>query len=54
MMLITAFGSPEVMHQAHQLGVTYLPKPFKLREFIDAVRGILGGAVHPTEERAEA
>ena len=55
MILITAFGSPEVMHQADQLGVTYFPKPFKLRDFIRAVQGILNGADgQASNVRAEA
>ena len=55
MILITAFGSPEVMHQANQLGVTYFPKPFRLRDFIRAVQGILDGIDHRANElHAEA
>lgn len=40
-MLITAFGSPKVEQQARRLAAIYLPKPFRLQEFIAAVRGIL-------------
>jgi DNA-binding response OmpR family regulator len=41
-MLITAFDSPQVEIRAHRLGAAYLPKPFKLQKFIDAVRHVLG------------
>jgi two-component system response regulator (stage 0 sporulation protein F) len=40
-MLITAFGSPKVEQQARRLAAIYLPKPFRLQEFIAAVRSIL-------------
>lgn len=39
-MLVTAFGSPELENQVRGLGATYLPKPFGLHEFVAAVQGI--------------
>ena len=41
-MLITAFGSDTVQDRAQELSVTYLPKPFRLREFIQLVRRLVG------------
>jgi DNA-binding response OmpR family regulator len=41
LMLITGFGSPPVESQVRQLGATYLPKPFSLREFMAAIHCIL-------------
>jgi DNA-binding response OmpR family regulator len=41
LLLITAFGSPDVEDVARRLGAAYLPKPFSLREFVYTVEGIL-------------
>ena len=49
LMLITAFGSPDVEDVARRLGATYLPKPFSLRDFVATVEGILENNVHDRE-----
>jgi DNA-binding response OmpR family regulator len=41
LMLITAFGSPEIKEVTQRLGAVYLPKPFSLREFVAKVEDIL-------------
>lgn len=41
MMLITAYGTPEIQDVAHSLGASYMSKPFGLQEFITAVTGLL-------------
>jgi len=46
LMLITAFGSPDVEDVARRLGATYLPKPFSLRDFVSTVERILAGTPH--------
>ena len=48
--LITAFGTLDVEQRAHYLANAYLPKPFTLKEFLDAVETALAAApvtVHP-------
>jgi DNA-binding response OmpR family regulator len=55
MMLITAFGSPELETQVRRLGVVYLPKPFSLQEFVATVQGIFDKeAINGREERLAA
>ncbi len=39
--LITAFGSPQVEQRARQLGIVYLPKPFRLHDLARIVRHLL-------------
>ena len=43
-MLITAFGSPEIQDVAQRLGAVYLTKPFRLRDFVATVKGVLNGS----------
>jgi DNA-binding response OmpR family regulator len=42
-MLITAFGSPEIQDVAQRLGAVYMPKPFRLRDFVATVKSVLNG-----------
>ncbi|MBN1660514.1 MAG: response regulator [Anaerolineae bacterium] len=53
LMLITAFGSPDVEDVARRLGATYLPKPFSLHAFVHTVEGILH-SIPREAERVEA
>ena len=39
-MLITAFGSPELEDQVRGLGATYLLKPFAMQDFVAAVQNV--------------
>jgi hypothetical protein len=41
MMLITAYGTPEIQDVARSLGASYMSKPFGLQEFITTVTGLL-------------
>ncbi len=41
LMLITAFGSPEIEERVERLGASYLSKPFGLVEFVQATQRIL-------------
>jgi DNA-binding response OmpR family regulator len=41
LMLITAFGSPEIEDVTQRLGAVYLPKPFSLREFVATVEDLI-------------
>ena len=43
-MLITAYGSPDVEARAKKLAKAYIPKPFHLRDIIQAVQQILAEA----------
>jgi len=43
-LVITAYGSPELMERVQQLGADYLLKPFELREFVTTVERILDKA----------
>lgn len=56
-MLITAYGSPEVEERAKKLAKAYIPKPFHLRDIIQAVQQILTEsaiAAQPVSETAQA
>ncbi|HSJ57053.1 MAG TPA: response regulator [Anaerolineae bacterium] len=44
LMLITAYGSPDVEDVTRRLGAAYLPKPFTLRDFVNTVEEILQNA----------
>ena len=41
LLVITAYGTPEIEEIVSRLGVAYLAKPFRLKEFIAAVESLL-------------